>query len=200
MPSPAAIKYRIAAQRARVLREAANDRRLGPLSQDHTQIHYHASLAAGVAAWDAYTNNLVRDFFTETSDPFNPKFHALHTVAQHTAERALERFSTPNWENTRNLLAQYTGYDPINDWVWPARGLGGPQVRERLNQILQVRHSFAHGFEIPAYPWTQSATGRVRLTSQALQDTEAFFKNLVERTERGMKQHLNMIYGVALTW
>ena len=78
----------------------------------------------------------------------------FYTIAQQAAERDLDRFNTPNWENTRNLLIQCTGYDPINDWIWNRGGMSGLQVHNRLNEILHVRHSFAHGFNIPAYDWT----------------------------------------------
>ena len=182
MPSPAASKYITATERVRTLRKTATDRRLRPISNDETQVYYHSALAAYVAAWEAYVNNLVRDFFTVIADPFNRKFQAIYTIAQQTAKRALERFNTPNWENTRSLFVEYTGYDPIADWVWPRRGMDGLQVHVRLNEILQIRHSFAHGFDMPAYNWTQSPSGSVRLTSKGIQETEAFFRNLVKVT------------------
>ena len=200
MPSPAASKYITATERVRTLRKTATDRRLRPISHDEIQVYYHSALAAYVAAWEAYVNNLVRDFFTVIADPFNRKFQAIYTIAQQTAKRALERFNTPNWENTRSLFVEYTGYDPIADWVWPRRGMDGLQVHVRLNEILQIRHSFAHGFDMPAYNWTQSPSGSVRLTSKGIQETEAFFRNLVKVTDKGMKAHVNLTYGLDSIW
>ena len=164
------------------------------------QIYYHAALAAYVAAWNAYINNLVRDFYNAIADASNPRVDAIYTIAKRAAENALARFNTPNSENTRNLLLQCTGYDPIDDWIWPQRGMAGLQVRVRLNEILQVRHSFAHGFDMPAYNWTELPSGKVRLTSKAIQDTEAFFKNLVNVTDKGMKVHIETTYGLASIW
>ena len=200
MSSPAASKYLIAASHIQTLRKAATDKHFRPMLHDEVQVYYHASLAAYVAAWNAYINNLVRDFYDVIANPSNSRLHAIYTIAQQAAVRAVERFNTPNWENARAILEQYTGYDPINDWVWTRRGMVNQQVHERLNEILRVRHSFAHGFGMPAYNWTQSPNGRVRLTSKAIQETEAFFKNLVKVTDSGMKVHIKSTYGLANIW
>ncbi len=200
MSSPAASKYTIAAGRLQTLRRAATNRRLRPMSQEEIQVYYHASLAAYVATWEAYISNLVRDFYDVIADPLNPTFQAIYAIARQAAERALKRFHTPKSENTRSLLVQYTGYDPINNWVWTRRGIGGLQISKRLDEILQVRHSFAHGFGMPAYDWTQSPRGRVRLTSKVIQETEASFKNLVNVTDSGMKSHINQTYGISNIW
>jgi hypothetical protein len=123
MASPAATKYREAAERARVLLTTKNDPRLRPMTHAQAQAYLHSSLAASVAAWNAYVYNLVLDFFRETSNPLVVSFSEMHTVAQNSAERSLERFNTPNWENSRNLLLLCTGYDPIAYWIWPAASL-----------------------------------------------------------------------------
>ncbi|MEH2169888.1 MAG: hypothetical protein V7K41_25205 [Nostoc sp.] len=97
----------------------------------------------------------------------------------HLRERSLKQFNTPNADNSRNLLFQYTGYDPINDWVWSKRSMNALVTRQMLNDILQVRHSFAHGFPIPAFSWTQTPTGKVRLTAKAIKDVDALLQYLV---------------------
>ena len=201
MPSTAASKYITAAGHIRTLRKAATDRRLRPVSQDEIQVYYHASLTAYVAAWDAYINGLVSNFYDVIADSSDSRFQAIYIVAQQAAKRALERFNTPNWENTRNLLIQCTDYDPISDWIWSRRRMGSSQVHERLNEILRVRHSFAHGYDMPStINWIRSSRGRIRLTSKAIQGTEAFFKNLVNVTDSGMKGHIDQTYGISNIW
>ncbi len=200
MLSPAALKYKTTMERIQTLRRAATDTRLRPMSHDEIQVYYHAALTGYVAAWGAYINSLVREFYNLISDTSNPRFYAVYTIAQQAAENALTRFNTPNAENTRNIFLQYTGYDPIGDWIWAQRRMSGIQVRERLNEILQIRHSFAHGFEMPAYNWTESPSGKARLTSKAIQETAAFFKNLVKVTDNGMKTHIESTYGLSSIW
>ena len=196
MPSPAASTYTTAASRIQTLRKTATDKLLRPMLQDdEIQVYYHAALTAYVAAWNVYIRNLVRDFYDVI-----PNSSPVYAIARQAAERATERFNTPNWENTQKLLEHCTGHDPINDWIWSRRGMNSFQVRERLNEILRVRHSFAHGFDMPAYNWTQSPSGKVRLTSKAILETEAFFKNLVNVTDTGMETHINLTYGIASIW
>ena len=195
MSSPAALKYIATVERIQTLRKTATDKRLRPMSLDEIQVYYHAALAGDVAAWNAYIKNVVNDFYNVI-----PNSSPIYVIAQQAAQRSMERFNTPNWEKAQRFLEECTGYDPINDWVWGRRGMSGLQVRVRLNEILQVRHSFAHGFDIPAYNWTELPSGRIRLTSKAIQETEAFFKNLVRVTDRGMKAYIKDTYELASIW
>lgn len=198
MPSQAATKFIAAVDRIQLIRDTATDRRLRPLSREKARILLHASLAGYVAAWEAYLEQLVRDFFQATATPLDPKYTALHSLLRAHGQVAWDRFNTPNAENARNLLLQYTGFDPFPVWQWPARHMNGIQVRERLTEILKVRHSFAHGFSMPTYSWNTSPSGEVRLTWPIVTMTERFFSNLVRRTDGGMSAHVLVIYGATL--
>ena len=201
MPSPALSTYTTSVRRIQPLRRAATDKRFRSMSHnDEIQVYYHATLTGYVAAWNAYISNLVRNFYDVIADSANPKFDAIHILAKGTVENALTRFNTPNWESTRNFLNQYTGYDPINDWGGSQVNMNLEQVHQRLNEILRVRHSLAHGSDMPAYDWTQSPSGRVLLTGKAIQETGTFFKNLVKLTDSGMKAHIEATYKLTNIW
>ncbi len=131
------------------------------------------------------------------------KYSSVHNIARENSEKLLTRFNTPNASNSRNLLLQCTGYDPINDWLWHRRHtlyLNAQQTRERLNEILNVRHRFAHGFPMPAYSWTQDHRGNLRLTKTSIRDVEFFFNNLVRITDRGVKDHIHLTYAISAIW
>ena len=192
MSSPAASKYLIAASYIQTLRRTAMDRRLRPMLHGEIQVYYHAALAAYVAAWNAYISNLIRDFYDVIADPSDPKFRAIYSIARQRAENALKRFNTPNAENTRNILVQYTGYDPINTLFWGQR--------EKLDDIVKVRHSFPHGFDIPSNAWTQTLSRRGHLTNWGIHETKDFLKNLVNITDSGMKAHIELTYKLANIW
>ncbi|MDP2821243.1 MAG: hypothetical protein Q8O52_00990 [Sulfuritalea sp.] len=196
MASPPATKYASLAERATIILKAGRSM----LGRKDVQALYGAAFVAQVAAWNAYVAGLIGCFFQEVANPMVVQFHAMHTLANTAAISRLDRFNTPNAENTRNLILQCTGYDPWVDWQWPARGMNALDTRLRLNEILKVRHSLAHGFPMPGYSWTQGASGQTRLTVTDLAWTRAFFDHLVITTDLGLRTHLVATYGAVPNW
>jgi hypothetical protein len=200
MSSVSANRFRVAMRSSKDLRQFARDRRLKPLQTDQVQSLYHAALASAVAAWNAYLKEIIREFFGSIATPLVPTSLTLHSIASSAADQIISRLNTPNWENSRNALVQGTGYDPYTDWQWPRRKMGVHQVQAYLNQILQVRHSFAHGFDLPSYTWTLSPSGRTRLTSRAVEDVEALMCHLVKATDKGLENYITLNFGVSVFW
>ena len=129
------------------------------------------------------------------------RLSAVLALMSGLTEAELKRFNTPNAENARNLLLVHTGYDCIGDWHWPAGGLNAIQTRQRLNEILNVRHSFAHGFALPTgLSWARDKRGDARLSVKALSEVDRLFAHLVRVTDREMAGHLATIFGVTNAW
>lgn len=160
----------------------------------------HAALAANVAAWDTYVKALVEAFFSVVGSIGGGPFLSHHVRILELMRIAKAKLNTPNAENVRTFLVQYTGYDPISDWVWVPRRMTGLDTRERLNEILKVRHSFAHGHAMPRYVWNVGANGEPRLTGGILAETGAFFDYLVGRTDYGCSAFVRDEYGVDSGW
>lgn len=200
MPSNASAAFHLSLQLGRTLREAAVDPRLRPISERKRNDLLRASLAAYVANWDSYINSVVREFVVATSNTLSPEYAAAHRTLSAFVEKSLKKFNTPNWENSRTLLIGCTGFDPIANWIWPRANMRSLDVQIYLNEILNVRHSFAHGFSIPSYPWTTTASGRNQLNSASVLRIEKFLTHMVKATDRGLSAHGHATYPSRSVW
>jgi hypothetical protein len=200
MPSPAAIRFNGGVKRADKLLMLVGDLRLRPQTRADAVDFSHAALAALVASWDAYLNKLIDDFYAVTANPLDSKYHSMHSLARLGSERALKKFNTPNYENSRNLLIEWTGFDPLPFWVWPARSMSPLVVNQRLNEILKIRHSFAHGFSIPNFSWATSGTGKVEIKVDAVRSTKSLLNHLVSQTDKGISSFINLNYSINVNW
>lgn len=202
MPSRAASEFNKARARAALLIRAANVRTVRKSDYAaHRASCLHAALAMLVAAWEAYLERLVREVQSEIADPGHARLSAVLALLTRLTEGEVKRFNTPNANNARELLISHTGYDPINDWQWPKGGLPGVQTRTRLDEILRVRHSFAHGLPVPTdIGWVRDRRMPGILSSKVLTTVDRFIAHLVAATDAGMTAHLQSVYGLRPTW
>lgn len=189
MSSLALARHDASIDAARNLRSIAKDARLRPLSQQQKTRFLHAALAAYVAGWDAYLNQITKEFLQRISSATDVGYSSLHSVVEPMVSQKLKKFNNPNWENSRQLMISCTGYDPIADWPWRKAQYTRQDSQDFLNGILKVRHSFAHGFSMPTFSWNQTPTGRIQLNDQALHRIERFFIHLVSATDSGLAGH-----------
>ncbi|WP_145682024.1 HEPN domain-containing protein [Azospirillum brasilense] len=185
---------------SRKIRETAKDSRLRPISREHKTNFLHAALAAYVAGWDAYLKQVTKEFVQKIYNPHDVEFASLHSILEPMTEQKLKKFNTPNWDNSRDLLISCTGYDPIADWVWRAAQFNRQQSQDFLNQILKVRHSFAHGFSIPTFQWTQTPSGKVQLNDRSLERVDRFLTHLVIATDIGLLKHGSHAFPSKTLW
>jgi hypothetical protein len=137
-----------------------------------------------VAAWQAYVEDLLDEIVeylrVSPNDPAFPRFRVILADCR----TAIHRFSTPNAEGTRELLMR-GGFDPWPSWSWGGRwSMQGTQVRERMNQWLQVRHAIAHGDADLPHERCLSLTisGDPTLTLANAESCIAFFQRVVNAT------------------
>lgn len=191
------LKAREHSQTLRAARPAGKKRNGSRVEQAYI---YQAALAATVASWDAYVNQLVMAFIRSTYSSHDRAFTGFHGLLEKAAETQLRRFNVPNSDNVRNLLVATTGFDPWPSWNWRAGRLSSIDVRERLNEVLKVRHSFAHGFSMPRFSWNQAPDGTPRIDARILTWIDRFFLFLAKSTDQGVEGHIKTAYGLDPGW
>jgi len=78
--------------------------------------------------------------------------------------------------------------------------MSGVQVKEFLSEVLKVRHSFAHGFELPGFTWTITPSGRKQLSDSSLERVQYFFRHLAVQTDHGLRNHAAMLFSGLQIW
>jgi hypothetical protein len=167
-------------------------------------VFLHAALTTQVAAWDVYVKAVALEYFLATSDATNPKFMAMHAMLQNRMTDAARKLNTPNSENCRNYLMIYTGFDPWPHWINIKFGStllsNSLMVRERVNEILTLRHSFAHGLSMPTHSWNTNPGGTSHLSCLILQQTGQFITNVCKKTDDGLSQHISVQHSISKPW
>jgi hypothetical protein len=141
-----------------------------------------AVVVLSVAAWQAYVQDLAREALHSFHVPQGEQGRAAFLVLRAEVLNASHNFSTPNAENTRDLLLRL-GFDPWPHWNWQA----GPacfsttKVRNCMNEWLRVRHAIAHGHdELPdVYVLPQLLSGGRTLHRSTAEACMRFFARVV---------------------
>ncbi|PVB44282.1 hypothetical protein [Mycobacteroides abscessus] len=112
-----------------------------------------AIVVIAIASWQAVVQDMTRFLLDHSMPGQSDPQYGVARLIHGQVMRVLGSFSTPNAENTRQLL-QSVGFDPRPHWTWAngARGsrevvLRPADVEEQLRDWLKVRHAIAHGDE-----------------------------------------------------
>lgn len=168
---------------------------IGAMAIGDRQVFYHACLAMDVASWDGYINNVVKEYNESIGDVTNNSLLNYRLSHNLLIDKRLEKFNTPNFDNTRNLIIECSGYDPVGVWSWPARSMIWQSVQSRLNEVLKIRHSFAHGLSFPTYAWLPQKSGQCYLNKKIVTDVEKLLIHLATSLDGGLKSHMIAQYG-----
>jgi hypothetical protein len=123
-----------------------------------------------VAAWQAY----VQKVLIEGLEAISMEIHApavgaprwaVHTFQMRRAaiQNNIKKFNTPDDVKVRDLFVEALNFNPWQAWEWnhTRRHWDSAEVRRRTNTWVLVRHSVAHGFDLPAdVAWLQDDNGK----------------------------------------
>lgn len=200
MASRALGNFRSAKTRAERLLAISTDRRLRPIAYADAEPAFHAGLAACVSAWEAYIEAVCLEAIDAIALGGSAEVLVLQTLLRAEAIRAIEKFNTPNAENCRELLLRYTGFDAFHHMASQRLAMPAHQARARLNEILKVRHAFAHGFPIPAYAWTTRYGIQNRLTKRAVRDAIVLIDDFSSSIDRELSRHVGAAFPGRALW
>ena len=171
---------------------------------------HRAGVVLTVAAWQAYNEKVLMEALdaiaANLQNPAAPApSWALQTFNMRRAQVAttVKKFNTPNDVNTRDLFFESLGFNPWPSWEWRQgrRQWDVQEVRNRTNNWVLVRHSIAHGFDLPAnVPWLRGDNGTARLTLGLLKECRAHFVHLTSRMDAAFSDHLVTDHGLPSPW
>lgn len=200
MASKSRSDFAVARRRASRLLAISTDRRLRPMTYEDMEPGLHAALASYVSAWEAYVEGICIEILDAVSRSANPHTGAVLSVLRLEATANIKNFNTPNFENSRNLILRFTGFDPYNFMIATDLGLTAQQTQTRLNEILKVRHAFAHGLSIPSLPWLTRYGITSRLSKKNVGHAGQIISQLVESIDNGASEHLKTVFGIHTGW
>jgi hypothetical protein len=139
-----------------------------------------------VSAWEAFIEELVREAINALRPAAPPlgNWPALNA----SLRGQLGRFHTPSAENVRTLISDALGLpDILADWGW--QNCTSAQAMQRLAGAMTLRHQIAHG--VNPRPVVAKAYAR---------ELPEFFLRLGRCTDRGVRDHLLNVLGIANPW
>lgn len=205
MPSQASSRFSVLMGSVDQLRQIHGRLQQGRGRRHQQESLHRAGVVMTVAAWESYVESVLREGMAALQPAAGAPAWA-RVVQQQAVVRAnaeASQLHTPNAENVRRLFETTIGYNPHPDWHWTAtrRNWNVLQVTTRLNEWLRIRHSVAHGGDLPPnLAWIQNPGGDPRLTLPLLRDCATFFGRLVGATDAGLSSSLNAVYGIVRPW
>lgn len=164
------------------------------------QTFYHAALAAFVASWDNFIKCLLVEYFSAMQTIGDARLHQFSVIAAGMLKNELKKFNTPNFDKSREIINVTTGFDPFNVWGWPQKQKTPNEINAYLNEVLKVRHAFAHGSSIPGYTWTKKRDGSTRLTRAGVDNSAALFEHLSRTTDKELGAFFSQTYNTHTPW
>ncbi|HDR9105151.1 TPA: hypothetical protein QDB05_005027 [Burkholderia vietnamiensis] len=150
MSSAALTKYQSAVVGARVLASYVGQASVAAPDQVVTdQTLMKAAVAQAVGCWEGYLEDVVKEFVSKVRVQAHRRAWTLAIQFESLVQKLTSELNTPNWDKARELLLSVTGMDPYASWIWAPRFANQHDTQQYLKGIMDVRHSFAHGYATP---------------------------------------------------
>lgn len=157
-----------------------------------------ASIAQAVGCWEGYLEAVLREFVSKTRVQAHRKAWTLIVQFESVVDKMVSELNTPNWDKCRELVLSVTGMDAYPSWIWTPRFTNQTDTKAFFDGILTVRHSFAHGFPIPANIPGLAVPGV--LDPAYVADAVACIHFFVDTTDRLLEHELTHRHGCASGW
>ncbi|MFN9031511.1 MAG: hypothetical protein ACK54C_09395 [Betaproteobacteria bacterium] len=150
MDSASLTKFKGMVAGARVLASFAGSASLVSPSQQFTdQALLKAAVAQAVGCWEGYLEDVLKEFVSKTRVQAHRRAWTLIVQFESLVKKLTDELNTPNWEKARDLILNVTGMDPYASWIWAPKCSTRNDTQVFLKGVMDVRHSFAHGYETP---------------------------------------------------
>ncbi|WP_156810505.1 HEPN domain-containing protein [Burkholderia seminalis] len=147
MDSAALTKFRSAVVGARVLASYVGQASAaGPDQHFADQTLMKAAVAQAVGCWEGYIEDVLKEFVSKVRVQAQRRAWTLVVQFESLVQKLTSELNTPNWEKSRELILNVTGMDPYVSWIWAPRFANQNDTQQFLKGIMDVRHSFAHGY------------------------------------------------------
>ena len=179
----------------------------------HRQEALHrAGVVLIVAAWQAYIEKLSNETLDLIENSLiAPKkggsvpawVKSAFYFRKPSVRQSIGSLNTPNTQNVTRLFDWSFGYDPKSSWTWysPRRKWDSSKFCERTDEWLKIRHTIAHGNELPKnLAWLKNSAGTPRLNLSLLKEAQRHFGMLARLTDKGMAKHLASDYSIKTKW
>ncbi|GJJ01598.1 hypothetical protein RugamoR64_21360 [Duganella rhizosphaerae] len=199
MDSAALGKFRGALNGARVLLSLVGGAGPAGITQDFTdQTLLRASVAQAVGCWEGYLEHVMTEFVGKTRVQAHRRAWTLIVQFESLVEKLTSELNTPSWEKARELILNITGMDPYSSWIWRPRFASQNDTQMFFKGIMEVRHSFAHGFATPTSVAGLTVAGQ--LDAQYVIDVLACLEFFASTTDALLEHELTHRHGCSTGW
>lgn len=199
MDSAALTKFRASVVGANVLGGFAGAPSVASPSQQFTdQTLLKGAVALAVGCWEGYLEDVLKEFVSKTRVQAHRRSWTLIVQFESLVQKLTAELNTPSWEKARDLIIIITGMDPYASWIWGPRFTNQNDTQAFMKGVMDVRHSFAHGYTTP-----QSVPGLATpgvLDTAYLGDAVACLTFLAETTDRLLEHELTHRHSCVSGW